>query len=121
MVDTVLLRVTAGGSVLLGTPSVQEYGSYDEARPAPLDIRDSFDSALDECERIARPRLEDLRMNVDVDPFQIAREPVQQSAVAELAQAFASEENGAPRPDARSSPAHPRRGTAPYTPDRYLR
>jgi len=121
MPDAILPRIPHGIRVLPAAPPIDQHGLCGEGRPPSLDVRDSLRRALHERKRITSAGLQNLTMDMEMHSSGFAREAIEKRAVAILTGALATEVDGPSRRYTGAAPAHPRRGMAPYTPDRYLR
>ncbi len=121
VIDAVSRRTGGSGSLDLRTADIEQDGLDREGFAAALDGSYDLRSPFDKRKRIARAGLKYLDLNVQVDMGQLAYHARNQGAVANLALSFASDEDTSPLRYARDTPPHPICGTAPYTPERYLR
>jgi hypothetical protein len=77
-----------------------------------------FDRGFYDRKRVATAKK--LKIKVDAELQRFVRYDLEQGSVALFALSLATQEESAPRRNARTARRHPTFGTAPYTPPRYF-
>jgi hypothetical protein len=83
-------------------------------------LENSFPSLLHECEGVSATRLEQDHVKVDITALTL-EQAADECPIAALALSLAAQEDPATLRNEQAATHHPRWGTAPYTPPRYLR
>jgi hypothetical protein len=90
----------------------------EESSAIPRAFPRLFDSGFYDRKRV--PTAKKLKIKVDAELQRFVRYDLEQGTVALFALSLATQEESAPRRDARTARRHPTFGKAPYTPPRYF-